>query len=694
LRLTTEYPIWLIVFCLALAGAGSYLLYRNDKSFKDIPVWAGRIMIMLRFTSVFIITLLLLSPLIRSLKKYIEKPVIILAQDNSESVVMNKDSAYYRKGFKSGLQELAGRLSEKYEVNSYSFGHNISENLKLSFNDKNTDISSLFGEIKNRYVNRNVGALILSTDGIYNEGSNPVYSVSDFDFPVFSIALGDTNVQKDIILSDVNYNKIVFLGNRFPIQSVIDIKELNGSKTILSIIYGNKAIFSEDIYVNSDSYSETVTAELEAKKTGLQHYRISLSKDNRESNVKNNYREIVIEVIDSRQKILILSNSPHPDIGAIRESLNSNENFEVQYYSVNDFQRPVKDFNLVILHELPSNTNSITNLLQDIFKNEIPVLFIVGSQSSVQNLNNLKAGINIINSKESFEETQASWNDQYQLFGMGERAREFFNNAPPLISPFGNYSINSSAQVLFYQKIKSISTLKPLVFFSQLAENKVGFITGEGIWRWKMFDYAQNSNHEIFNELINKIVQYLALKLNREPFNVFGKNIFNENEPVIINAELYNQSYELVNEPDVFIEILNSENFKYKFIFNKTSKSYRLNAGVFPVGDYTFSATVNYAGKNYSGIGKFSVVPVNIESTNTVADHKILYQMSVKTNGRLYNARQLDSLYNKLINSKEILPVSYSEQKLTELINLKLLFLVIVVLIGSEWFIRKYFGSY
>jgi len=248
--------------------------------------------------------------------------------------------------------------------------------------------------------------------------------------------------------------------------------------------------------------------------------------------------------------------------------------------------------------------------------------------------------------------------------------------------------------VLFYQKIKSISTLKPLVFFSQLAENKVGFITGEGIWRWKMFDYSQNSNHEIFNELINKIVQYLALKLNREPFNVFGKNIFNENEPVIINAELYNQSYELVNEPDVFIEILNSENFKYKFIFNKTSKSYRLNAGVFPVGDYTFSATVNYARKNYSGIGKFSVVPVNIESTNTVADHKILYQMSVKTNGRLYNARQLDSLYNKLINSKEILPVSYSEQKLTELINLKLLFLVIVVLIGSEWFIRKYFGSY
>jgi len=647
-----------------------------------------------RFIAVFIIAMLLLSPLIKSTRKYIEKPVVIFAQDNSESVVMNKDSDMYRTKLKPEINSLIDKLSEKFEVNSYSFGQSINEELAFDFTDKNTAISYLFDELKNRYSNRNVGAVIISTDGIYNEGTNPVYSASDFGFPVYSIALGDTNIQKDIILTEVNYNKIVFLGNRFPIQSVVDVKELKGVKTNLSIFNGNTAVFSTELSVNSDSYTEIVNTELEAKKTGLQHYRINLSKDNREINLKNNYREIVIEVIDSRQKILILANSPHPDISAIRESLKSNENYEVQYYTIKDFQKSVIGYNLLILHQLPSHSNPVTSLLQEIYKNEIPVLFITGSQSSVQNLNNLKTGINIISSKESLEESQASFNDQFILFEIGEKTRDFFSSAPPLITPFGNYSINSSAQVLFFQKIKSIITTKPLLYFSQQADNKTGFITGEGIWRWKIYDYAQHSNHEQFNDLINKIVQYLALKLNREPFNVYNKNVLDENEPVIINAELYNQSFELINEPDVNIEILNEENNKYKFAFNKTLKSYRLNAGVFPVGDYTYSASVTFNGTNYSESGKFTVLPVNIESANTVANHKVLYQLSAKTNGGVYYPGQIDSLCNKLNNNKNILPVSYSEQKLTELINLKTLFFIILALIAAEWFTRKFFGSY
>lgn len=647
-----------------------------------------------RFVSVFFISLLLLSPLIKSLYKYIERPIIILAQDNSESIVINKDSSFYRNDYKNKVNDLIRKLSSKYEVNTYSFGDKISEGLKFNYSDKQTSISSLMDEIKNRYVNRNVGAMILASDGIYNEGSNPVYSANSVNFPIYSLALGDTSVLKDIILSEVNYNKIVFLGNRFPIQVIADVKDLSGVKTTLTVFNNNTAVFSKDINVSSANYSETVNLELEAKKTGMQHYHISLTPDFREINTKNNYRDIAIEVIDSRQKILILANSPHPDVSAIYESLKSNENFEVQSFTINDFNKPVKDYNLVVLHQLPSLTNSATSVLQEIFKNKIPVLFILGSQSSVQSLNNLKAGLNIIESKESFEETQASYNDQFMLFEPGEEGKDFIPKAPPLISPFGNYNINSSAQVLYYQKIKSIPTSKPLLFFCQLADNKVGFITGEGIWRWKMYDFLQHSNQVVFGDLINKIVQYLALKLNREQLNVYGKNVFNENEPVILNAEVYNLSYELINEPDVFIEILNKENNKFPFVFNKTARSYRLNAGVFPVGDYTYTANTTVGDKKFTLNGRFTVLQVNTEATNTIANHQVLFQLSKNNHGKMFYPRQTDSLYNRLINNNDIVPVSYSEQKLTELINLKLLFVFILILLSAEWFTRKFFGSY
>ena len=48
-------------------------------------------------------------------------------------------------------------------------------------------------------------------------------------------------------------------------------------------------------------------------------------------------------------------------------------------------------YNLVILHQLPSATNSATDLLSGILKAGIPVLFIVGGQTDIQKLNNLSA---------------------------------------------------------------------------------------------------------------------------------------------------------------------------------------------------------------------------------------------------------------------------------------------------------------
>ena len=36
-----------------------------------------------------------------------------------------------------------------------------------------------------------------------------------YDFPIYSIALGDTNKYKDISIDNILYNQISFLGNKF-----------------------------------------------------------------------------------------------------------------------------------------------------------------------------------------------------------------------------------------------------------------------------------------------------------------------------------------------------------------------------------------------------------------------------------------------------------------------------------------------
>ncbi len=695
ISILTEYPLWLIVFCIGLAFLYSYLLYRKDKHFIDLSIWKLRTMSLFRFISVFFISFLLLSPLIKSLYRYIEKPIIIFAQDNSESITINKDSLFYKNEYKNQIKHLINNLSDEYEIRTYTFGENLKKGLNFNFNHKQTDYSELFKELKNKYFNRNVGALIVASDGIYNKGTNPVYSTYDVNFPIYSIALGDTNVQKDIILSQVKYNKIAFLANKFPIQVFVDVRELKEINTQLNIYNNNQVVFSKQINVNDNLFSEIVNIELEATQTGIQHYKIRLTPNNQEISIINNSKDIVIDVIDSKQKILLLANSPHPDIGAIKSALELNLNYEVKFYLINKFSKSIRDYNLVILHQLPSLTNTVTTLLSDIFKNEIPVLFVLGSQSSLKIINNLQTGLQIKQTKHSFDESLPLFNKQFSLFEVHNEMQEFITKLPPLISPFGEYKMNASSNILFYQKIKNIPTNKPLIFFNPaIADNKIGFITGEGVWRWRLNNFLQHSNNELFNELINKIVQYLALKVSKDNFIINTKKVFNENEPVSFEAEVYNESYELINSPEVSIEIYNPENNKFPFVFDKTMAAYRLNAGIFPVGDYSYKASVKIGDKEFNKTGKFTVISVNIEAQNTIANHQLLYQLSSNNQGEIFYPAQLDDLIEDLKNNKDIVPIAYSEKKLMELINLKWLFFLLLALISAEWFFRKFFGSY
>ena len=88
-NISLQYPSWYIIFCLALGLGYALLLYFRDKTFKDQPDFLKRIMAFFRFLTVSLLSLLLLSPLLKSLITDIKKPVIVIAQDQSESVRAN-----------------------------------------------------------------------------------------------------------------------------------------------------------------------------------------------------------------------------------------------------------------------------------------------------------------------------------------------------------------------------------------------------------------------------------------------------------------------------------------------------------------------------------------------------------------------------------------------------------------------------
>src|SRR5437763_17182263 len=124
-----DYPKWFILLCIFTGALYAFVLYRKDKKFDEASVWAVRIMTAFRFIVATILSFLLLSPLIKTTSREVEKPLIIIEQDNSESVRMGKDSAFYKTDYPKGMNELITELSGKYDTNTYSFSDKVTQGI-------------------------------------------------------------------------------------------------------------------------------------------------------------------------------------------------------------------------------------------------------------------------------------------------------------------------------------------------------------------------------------------------------------------------------------------------------------------------------------------------------------------------------------------------------------------------------------
>lgn len=695
MSIITDAPGWLIALCLFSGIVYAGALYFRDRFNRTYGSALASVLGILRFISVSLIALFLLKPLIKSISRDLEKPIIVIAQDNSESLVIGKDSTYYKTEYLKQIQNLTVQFGEEYEIHTYNFGNGVKDGIdSIAFDQKLTDFSSLLDEVYTRYSGRNLGAIVLASDGLYNKGSNPVYSYKKLNVPVFTIALGDTTVHKDVLISEVAANRLAYLGNKFPVEITVEGRKAGGENAMLTVSRKGNTLYSQNIVFNGERNSVVVPLTLDATEIGLQKYSIHLTSVSNEITLANNHKDIFIDVLDSRQKVLILAYAPHPDINAIKEAIASNESYKVDTKLAKDFSGDPANYSLIIFHQLPGNGNIGSSVVTSALEQKIPSLFVWGSNTDFKTFNQLNLGFALNGYSNNLTEIGASYADEFSLFTLNQEVNGMIKTMPPLSVPFGDFSFSPGVISIAYQQVGQIKTKKPLISFNQVNDNKIGLIVGEGIWRWKLTSYYQFESENNFNELITKTVQYIASKEDRSLFRVRCKNDFPEDESIIFDAELYNQSYEAINNREVTLRIFAEDGSEFSYTFSPNGTMYKLNAGKLPVGNYSYEAAVNGDTGMLKERGEFSVSPLQLEIVNTIADHRLLYQFANDNGGTMVYPSNMSSLPDLIKQKKEIVSVSYENKKLDDLINYKWILAIIIASLAAEWLLRKRAGTY
>lgn len=670
---TIIYIIIALLFSIAISW---FLYFYQQKGQRNVDF----VLFGLRCISVFLLLLLFINPTIDRKQFIIQKSKLSVLVDNSTSIkFFQKDTLVQSiiDDFKTHSE-----LNERFDINYYSFGDKFQLNDSLQFNESQTNIADPLNKVNKVLINDS-NAIVLITDGNQTVGND--YEYSSIKNPVFPLVVGDTTQYEDVKISQLNVNRYSFINNQFPVEIFLQYEGNQSLKLRYTIENKGKIIYSKLIRFSPQKNSQRIEASIKATQEGSNFYKAKIEYLENEKNKTNNLKNFSVEVIDKQTEVLILSSFYHPDLGALKKSIESDQQRKVSIRTLSKNNIKLNDFQLVILYQ---PNNDFKEIINDLTTKKANYFLISGSKTDWNFVNNQNIGIrkNYLNQDENYT---ASFNAGFLNFSQKDIG---FDNFPPLVNKYGETSINIPHQTLFFQNINGFTTQEPLLATSNVNNHKKVFLMGEGLWKWRSTSYLNSNSFQDFDEFIGNLVQFASSKKVRNRIDVNIEPIYNANARIQVGAFYVDENYQFDDRATLLFTTINKETKEKKVIpFSLTNNSYQLELTVLESGDYEYSVDVE--GQNITKKGVFKINQFEIEQQFTNANKEKLQRLSNKSEGVLYFENQETSLIDQLLTDKRFLSIQKSVNTKEELINLKWLLAIIVFLLSSEWLTRKYFGK-
>ncbi len=632
----------------------------------------------LRTASVFVLLLLLINPEISTTTYETQKANLILLADNSESIFQLEQE----EELSSLIDSLNAdsKLQERFELSTLAFGENLQFEDSLDFSAKQTNINAALNQIKSLFSTE-PSAVILLSDGNQTLGRDYRYFSAAQNQQLFPVILGDTTQYPDLFIDRLNVNRYAFLNNKFPVEAFINYTGEESVITRFEIKTGENTVYAENIELDAENTSVVVQAELPANRLGVLSYSAKVVPLENEKNKENNTQNFAIEVVDERTNVLILSEIAHPDLGAIKKSIEKNEQRKADIrYLGDDFQ--IQEYQLIVFYQ---PTRAFETYMKTASDKKTGVLFITGTQTEWRFLNENQQFFSKDYSHQN-QEIFGSFNKNFTRFQIEDIG---FENFPPLEDKFGEVRVKGLDALLF-QQIENTGTNQPLLAISE--ENlKTGVLFGENIWRWRATNFQQEGSFESFDDFFGKIIQNLASQTRRERLSLDYESFYYGNEQLRINAQYFDENYRFDSGGNLEITLRNSETEN----ITEATMLLRNNSFVFELdnleeGTYQFEVKEQRSGITKSG--KFRLIPSNIEVQFLSANLQKMEALAAHNQTSVYFSSNLQSLISDLVNDDKLKPLQKSHENTVPLIDWVYLLAILIVLFAIEWFLRKYKG--
>jgi hypothetical protein len=680
-----HHPAWLLLFAV-IGIVLSFLLYQKKAPWSKT---LNYLFAFLRWAAVMLVGILIIDfKLILSTNQEVA-PTIVLSIDNSSSII--KGGNYDENELNTAIRSMKSKLeADGFSVTLQAFDEVANDSIR--FNAYASNIDALIKKSGLVSTHRNPVAQVLLTDGIYNSGLSPLYY--PYKLPLYTIGMGDTTLRKDIGISNVLYNKVSYTGNRFPIQVELSNTGFEPLKLPVQLYVRGKLTQEQLVDFTELRQTKSLTFYHSAQEEGLLPIEIRIQTPNTDFIKENNTRAIFPEIIADKQRIALLSPYPHPDIKALRSAIESAGNYELEVFIENITPFKKDKYDLAILFHLPNSRRTFNQAHNELSNENTPSLFVYGGDMNVTAFNLANGLVNIGLKRGSKDLVTPVLNPSFSAFQLSDYSQRIINRMTPVHVPFASYTIDPNAEILAFQQIAKTDTDRPMIVLSKNSRPKKGVFFAENFWQWRLQEFATEEQHEGIHEVLLKTVQYLAAKEDKRRFKAYtAENEYQMRQPVLLITELYDELYEKVYGNQIALELRRNGDVIKNYTFTSAANQRAFDLGTMEAGNYQFTASTTYQGNDYRVNGEFAVTSFSLEDLDLEARHDLLAALAQKNKGKHLHWDNRDQL-NELLDRKLFKTKLKTEQRKINLSDYYWPYVLIILLLGAEWFFRKFLGSY
>ena len=727
--LLSPWPVWVLVLLVFVAGAGLFwnmrLRHGILTSVRSTSIWLAQTILLA------LLLLMLWHPAISVARLRPQENVVAVLLDHSRSMGIADDGKPRLTRAEELLDgQLTPELKKRFQVRLYGFGRDavrIEDTKGLAANDNATRIGDSLKHIAAEAGTMPLGAIVLLSDGGDNTGGvdrDTIAQLRQLKVPVHTIGFGPDHFAKDIEIADVAAPARALPQSRLSARVAIRQHGFSGAKVKLMVRENGHPV-TQQVVELKDNPEQSETILFNAGDKGAHTFQIGIEPADGEQNTQNNYMVRLVNVDAKKMRVLYVDGEPRWEYKFVRRA-------------IVDYDDPAIDFSGMVRTTQNKTYYQVARAgeLKDGFPEKAEELFqydgiIIGSveanyftpqqQLMIHDFADRRGGgVLFLGGRFALSDggyantpmaemmpvhlsAEKTWNRNFADFSLTAAGRESpitrlvddreGNDARwkkmPQVANYAGVGTPKPGAVVLMEVNEPNHRPSPLLTVQNFGRGRVGVFASAGSWRWRMQQDHNDKTHAIFWQ---QLMRWMVTETPGGVTSSTPHQVLSDDMHVPFRVNVRDKNYQPVSGATVKTTIVRPDGASDAVEL----KPDPLEPGTY-TGEYTADKPGTYVAETSAKQDKTDLGADTLtfrredgvaENFGAAQNRDLLEKLSADTGGTYYTPANAPKLASEVAVSE----AGISAHDNLDLWDMPAVFLLVLLIRGGEWLLRRKWG--